>query len=239
MLRRQFAATAAVFSETHRLVQPIAERSVGLLLTTMLGCEMLHQYFTSILQIIGSRSSTMQVPAILGDILVSLLEFVVLTMLIPMRTLEVQGQKPAGSFLQFTAIHLKALSLESVRALAMCLLWLLALIIPGLVKYVRYFFVPYIVVADPEYQAGRIDALKESDRLVRGISWPLFFVILILSVLEFWQQGLREKHLFFSSPFLSLFETIGFFALNYYTNIWLFVLYQHRAKTLPRKESTT
>ncbi len=219
---------------TNRLLKPIFRRSWVVLLVTMLGVELFHQYFTYLMRVASEHSSAARIPGAIGDVFVSLLEFVVLIMLIPQRALEIDKNQEPGSFWQFNLLHFKALTIEGIRAFSVCLLWLMLLIIPGVVKYVRYFFVPYIVVANPEYQAGRVDALKESDRLVRGISWPLFIIILALTGVEFWQQSLREKHYFINEPFWSMIETVGFFAVNYYTNVWLFVLYQHRAKRLPK-----
>lgn len=221
-----------LFRRTNQLLAPIFERSWFILLATHIGCEISHQYFTFITKRLAEHSSTAQIPATLGDICVSLIEFVVLIMLIPQRVIELDHHRPAGSFWEFTFKHTKDVSVESIRSLAVSLLWFFLLIVPGVVKYVRYFFVPYVVVADPDYQKGQIDALEESERLVKGISWPLFIVIVILTVVEFQQQSLREKHLFISAPFWSMIENVGFFAVNYYTNVWLFVLYQQRVKKL-------
>lgn len=223
-----------LFNRTNQLLKPIFDRGWQTLVVTLVGCEFFHQYFLYLLQLQEPGMSIAKLPSVIGDMSTSLLEFVVLTMLIPQCVLEIdRGQQP-GSFWAFTQRHIQALTIESLRSLGVALIWFLLLIVPGVIKYIRYLFVPYIVVADPDYEAGRVDALNESERLSKGFFWPLLVIILIMMTGEYYQQSLREAHPFLSNPVLSMLATLGFFAFNYYSNVWLFVLYQYRAKKLPK-----
>ena len=53
-------------------------------------------------------------------------------------------------------------------------LWSLLLIIPGLVKSLAYYMTPYIMAENPGMKASQ--AIKESDRIMMGHKWDLFFL---------------------------------------------------------------
>lgn len=73
--------------------------------------------------------------------------------------------------------------IESIRALARMLRWLPLFILPGLIKLVRLSFVPFIVVDDPHYQKGSIDALNRSEELVKRHFWLVLFALLLSTLL--------------------------------------------------------
>jgi hypothetical protein len=73
--------------------------------------------------------------------------------------------------------------IESVRSLARSLRWLPVFIIPGLIKFVRLTFVPFIVVDQAAYKEGSVDALNESERLTKKRFWFVLFALLISAVL--------------------------------------------------------
>lgn len=52
--------------------------------------------------------------------------------------------------------------IESLRSWGKILLGLLCFIIPGLVLFMRYLLVPFVVLFDPEYNQGKKDALAQS-----------------------------------------------------------------------------
>jgi uncharacterized membrane protein len=137
---------------------------------------------------------------------------------------------PPSSFWAFSEKHVMPLTIESIRMLAMTILWGLALVIPGVIKYVNYSFVQYVVIADPEYAAGKVDALKESERLMKGISWSFFIYLVAQNALDYWQSSIREGFSLYTSSGLAFASAIIFFAANYYINVALFVLYQMRVE---------
>lgn len=66
---------------------------------------------------------------------------------------------------------------EVMRAWGQSMLWSFLFIIPGIIKFVRFFFVPLIVCFDPQYQSGQVDALKRSQEISKG---RLILLLLIL-----------------------------------------------------------
>lgn len=57
---------------------------------------------------------------------------------------------------------------ESLLAFSRILLFSLLFIIPGVVYYIFYTFMPYIVFFDRKYHAGEVNALEESKRIVKS-----------------------------------------------------------------------
>jgi hypothetical protein len=84
--------------------------------------------------------------------------------------------------------------IEVLRAWGKSFLWSFLLIIPGLIRFAQYFFVPFVVCFDPAYQRGEVDALTRSQEISRGRTlWliALLFLFdaalpLILSLFEEW-----------------------------------------------------
>lgn len=71
------------------------------------------------------------------------------------------------------------LLIESLRAWGKILLWSFVFIVPGVVKYVSYTLIPFVVTSLPDYQAGKVDALKTSSYLVRKNGGKILFTILL------------------------------------------------------------
>lgn len=76
------------------------------------------------------------------------------------------------------------LFIESVRAWGKILQGFLFLIIPGIYRGITLSFVGYVVLLDPRYQAGEIDALRESKKKIKMVWWQvlliLFFFYLVI-----------------------------------------------------------
>jgi len=72
---------------------------------------------------------------------------------------------------------------EEMRSLGQSLLWGLLLILPGLLRFFQLIFVPYIVLLDPEYQAGTVDALQRSRVQVKRVWGRLLLVFMIFGAL--------------------------------------------------------
>jgi len=89
--------------------------------------------------------------------------------------------------------------IESLRAWGSTFLWTLLLIIPGIIKWLAYFFVPYVVLFSKKYSLGQVDALKHSQKIFFH-AWGKLILILF----------------FFSF----LFPLVSFFTFDGYRKIW-------------------
>jgi hypothetical protein len=71
------------------------------------------------------------------------------------------------------------LVIETLRSWGKILLWSLLFIIPGVIKYVVYVLVPFIVATSPAYDRGELDALQTSTRLVKKHAWEILALIFV------------------------------------------------------------
>lgn len=79
--------------------------------------------------------------------------------------------------------HLNQMSIEILRSWGKTLLWSLALIVPGIWKYIQYTMIPFVVVLSPAYQRGEVDALKASSGLVRHQVLKVCAILLVFHLL--------------------------------------------------------
>jgi hypothetical protein len=191
MLKLNPFAKALKKTTTHfpALFKYIAPEVIAL----FLGCELLYYYFHYMASL--SDETFMQLSALLGELSAGLLEFLVLTMLIPLRVNELKNKSVhKDPFWPYAMRRTPPLCLESLRVIGFSLLWALALIIPGIFKYIRYTFVPYIVLVDKNYDKGDVDALDKSNALVKGITLPLFILLLLFGSIEYGQTYIRKAY---------------------------------------------
>ena len=84
---------------------------------------------------------------------------------------------------KFIRHHLSFLMRESLRMYGKILSWSFLFLVPGLVKLVQFYFVPFVVALDPLYSQGKQDALKHSQRLAKGQMWKLGLLSITFSLL--------------------------------------------------------
>jgi hypothetical protein len=109
------------------------------------------------------------------------------------------GSKPViSTFLE----NLEQLVIENLRALGKELLWGFLFILPGVMKYVQYSFINFIVLLDPDYQVGERDALATSQKLVNKRFFRVFsLVILFMLITPLFFAAFDEYSVFFMHPF--------------------------------------
>ena len=74
--------------------------------------------------------------------------------------------------------------IESLRAFLKSIIFGFLLVIPGIIKMIRYQFVIFIVATEKKYQLGDIEALQASENLSRGRSWPLLVLVILFAALS-------------------------------------------------------
>jgi hypothetical protein len=113
----------------------------------------------------------------IGSLLLNLLA-PILGMLITLAAISKQK-----SWLGFLKQNLNQNLIEELRSWGKSLIWCFALVMPGLIRFFQYLFVPFVVCFDPEYQAGRKDALETSRDLARGRLLSLVSLFFLFSVM--------------------------------------------------------
>jgi hypothetical protein len=83
-----------------------------------------------------------------------------------------------SSLLGFIDCYLNQSCIEIVRSWGRVLSWSFLLVIPGIIKYLQYMFVPFVVAMDSSYQKGEKDALKASRELFKKHWTTLVFAMI-------------------------------------------------------------
>jgi len=218
---------------TNQICIPLFRKHWLELLAIFTFCETFDQFFKH-LNFITAQYGEQNMAAVFGRLTVSLLSLVLLTHWAPLRVLGHLGQLPQESLVSFAMRHVRDFTLESLRALGVVLLFLLLFILPGLWKYVQYLLVPYVVLADPNYKAGQVDALKESKRLMQGYSLLGTFVLIVSLPVVLQVGQLTEPLRFTESPLESIISFTALSLLSFYLNLLLFEFYRVRKATLGR-----
>ncbi|MCB0357545.1 MAG: hypothetical protein KDD40_11080, partial [Bdellovibrionales bacterium] len=181
-------------------------------------------------------NDSLQMLSQLGLSLLSLLEAMFLFLLVPLKINEVNSKNSETSFKTYFFQHMGSLTVEGIRMTAYVILWGLLLIIPGLFKQIRWYFMPFIIACDKNYQEGKIDVLKRSNELVKGIT-PLIAVIILFDF--FAQYFIDSMGQSFQGPlqyfglFASGLLTLG---VSIYTYTLLYQIYKVRVSEVPLTE---
>jgi len=187
----------------------ILKRGGLILLALMLSFNILEQIFSHLLENeLNSRTGATNWLWVYsgGSVLISLLQ----PSLVSIFTLGCLRPIPLVQQLQ---VLWPAIIKESMRALGQCMTWGLLLILPGLIRFVQLTLLPFVIVLDPNYSLGQIDALQESTRLVRKRFWSIFLLVILTSiVLPVLASKWDELSLFALHPYsataLTVFDTL-------------------------------
>ena len=79
--------------------------------------------------------------------------------------------------------HFGYLVKEEMRALGKSMLWGLLFLLPGAIRFFQLIFVSYVVLLDPSYQKGEVDALQRSWLFVRRVWIRLLFLFIFFGLI--------------------------------------------------------
>jgi hypothetical protein len=122
--------------------------------------------------------------------------------------------------------NFKYIFINFARSLLKTLLGVILLVVPGVVILVRLTFVPYIVLFDPEFKLGHVDALKRSEDLVKGRFWKISGILILCFLLsmvpEFWMSAIP----IFERPFAFVMVYFLGIVLGLFGDIVIYCVYQ-------------
>lgn len=212
------------FQQANSQFPPLLKKEAGPLLGILLGCELSDQLLLwmekSTVTLESQNLTFVMLRVLIGMLLGFLISVLVYRSLAQTRL----GRKRKDFFSELTR-YVGPLAIEGLRALGWILLWSLLFLIPGIYKYIRYAFVSAVVLVDPEYMEGKVDALVESERLTMGIWWPLFAITAASGVLVVLIEFQKEKFPLFAAPLLWFFSFSLLSALTIYLNVLLYQIY--------------
>lgn len=80
-------------------------------------------------------------------------------------------------------LNFEQLLIENLRAFGKAMTWGLCFILPGIVRFIQFSFVNFVVILDPDYSVGKIDALKKSVSISNQRFFKVFGIFLLTSIL--------------------------------------------------------
>lgn len=116
-------------------------------------------------------------------LLLGLLWTAACVLIIPVYSYDIVKKRPTRLW-NHTCVHSNQLIIESLRSFSSALLWSYLLVIPGIVRSIRLYFVPFVVQFDDDYFRGKKDALKESNGIIKGKTWLVIFYLIFLLLLS-------------------------------------------------------
>jgi hypothetical protein len=95
--------------------------------------------------------------------------------------------------------HFRDLVIETLRGIGRIAVGLL-LIVPGFKRMIQYYLIPYIVQFDENYQAGKIDVLEESERLLANHLGKFGTLLCLTQIVTFMLQIAATNFNLFTTP---------------------------------------
>jgi hypothetical protein len=102
-------------------------------------------------------------------------------------------------------------------------------VIPGLIELLRLLFVPHVVLLEPNYPRGSVDALKRSREMIR-LKWGLILIITLVSlglntVVDTLTQGSQGETYFWQVPHVFLLSSVLTLSINLVYEVYLVALF--------------
>jgi fumarate reductase subunit C len=140
----------------------------------------------------GQDSSSVAMFSLLIAVPVELVVSLIVLAVVSIRMNDwMQGQPDSQPFAMLQK-YVKPLTIENLRALAKMLLWSLLLLLPGLYQLIKLSFVSFVVLFDPKYHSGQVDALAESGRLTRGLKRYLCLIFVASFLIEMFGEWFKK-----------------------------------------------
>lgn len=202
-------------------------RSPGLLLF-LLSMSVAVSLFIESLNIDPQGQYNLWISGQLFQFSIDMMVSVTLFFLVPLRMLDEEANRPNSNLWQWGNRKIWPLTIESLRVAAKLLMWSILFILPAFYWYIRYLFVPFVVLLNPKYDSGEIDALEHSSQLSREIAWPLLALFLFIAVAEFSTDYLRNQLSGPSQFFMLVITSLLTLVLSLYSYAVVFELYRQK-----------
>ncbi len=122
--------------------------------------------------------------------------------------------------------NIKFVLIEMTRALLPIILKFLLFVIPGVIEFIRLYFVGYIAQFNSAYRAGEIDALDYSRKLVRGKFFIVTGLLILSTILSMFPRLYLESIDVFKQPAFYVIVFLVSLVADVYGDILLFLTYE-------------
>jgi len=201
------------FTDTHRIFRDVWSRGW----IVFVSCAILLELNHFLMIYVGEMYHAEWGPKV-ADFMAGIVASGTYILIIPLYARDALAGRPQTPFWPHARKHVHQLCIEMLRVVAKVIVGLVLLIVPGLVWSVQLTWVPLIVQFDDEYLAGKVDALRRSEALVKG----RFLGVLGLSLIFFAVSMLETyKYVFsFESPVFYL-----MLAMNLILEVYVYTLF--------------
>lgn len=135
---------------------------------------------------------------------------------------------------QFWFTALPQAAIELMRAWGKSMLWSFLFLVPGILAFIRYLFVPFVVCLDPLYPQGQREALQRSWSLSKGrLGRLLTFFLMSSLVVPALLTVFDEWKIFILHPVSSVLICLLEMLLNICFSLWLWKIYQRSVQNEP------
>jgi hypothetical protein len=217
----------STFQETHRDLKEVWNR--GWIVFVI--CAILLEINHSMMLYVGTFFDPEWGPKI-ADFVAGVVASGTYILIIPLYVHDVRRKNPTTHFWSHSRKHVNQVLIEMLRVVAWVIIGLVCFIIPGVIWSVRLTFVPLIAQFDKDYLDGKVDALRQSEAMVKGRFWAIFGISLI-----FFALSLSEtfKYVFpIDSPFF-----YALVALNLFLEVYVYTLFFSVYEKLAPKQSSS
>lgn len=227
------------FALSNRSYVPLIKSSYGVLLPLWILSELLNQYFDFCIKV-AQRGGIDQIIAQLGQLATSITVSFVLILLLPIRLHDWQNKRPYQEWAKIVSQHSWPLFVEGLRMTGHILMWAILFVVPGLYKQIRYIFVPFVVLFDPEYKNGKVDALSQSSELTKGVFWILTGIFVASFSAELLFKMNSKIFPWLAHPiFQFITGGLTFLVTSYFYSVFYFIFsLQIKRQEISKKQST-
>ncbi|MCB0419820.1 MAG: hypothetical protein KDD61_02430 [Bdellovibrionales bacterium] len=186
----------------------------------------------------AGTDQTLRVMAVLGQAFMSLIYFLVFMQALPgWLYAQRRNQKEFKISKEIMEKSIPIIT-ENLRAFMKILVGLLFFILPGLIRWIDYALVPYVVCLNPNYEKDPFDALKASKLLIKGFRWTFLIFLVIDTGLYFIFDGATRKWPIPQDPLLGALWELFNFTYTLWSYSFTFAIYWNLLKKQENHEAT-
>lgn len=122
---------------------------------------------------------------------------------------------------------------ESLKAMGEASLWIFVFLIPGLLRFLAYSLLPFVVFFDPDYQGNRVEILSRTRDYAKGkmkilfVAWFIFQALIPILI-----SALFTDYDFYDRPLKALFVLIIVSVSQLAFLTWLFKIFKSQKQKL-------
>lgn len=212
----------AIFVESLKDYFKLIPEMIKYLPIIFLPLGLLNQFF---MNLAGNADDMTRIYASLFSMTISLIAYFLMVLMVPYLYHNPDSEK--RNMGEHIRNQTSPLTIESLRALGQIAVGLLLFIIPGIIRMIKYAFIPFIVQFHPQYLKGSADALKLSRELCKGVLFKITIILVLLQVFVILTEYAVMKWNIYQAPVQWFVAFAAQFSIEVLTVVIMYKTYQH------------